>query len=128
MSSKLFERYKGMLDLASSALATRGTFSAFPHRSRDYNDLLETEGRQALDNYRDSIFYLDQPASDAREANSVRRYVRGAIVSIDYALAEKTDEAARATVGEHDKAGGSDGLDDATVREIQANVRKEGDR
>jgi phenylacetic acid degradation protein paaN len=66
MSNELFERHRAILELALAATATRGAFNAYPDNPADYNQVLETEGREAFTNYCDSFFYLDQPGVGER--------------------------------------------------------------
>ena len=66
MSSELFERHRGLLEMALAATATRGAFSAYPERISDYNEVVQADGREAFDNYCNSYFYLDQPGVGER--------------------------------------------------------------
>ena len=66
MSNEMFERHRGLLDLAIAATATRGAFSAYPDRIADFNEVVQAEGREAFDNYCGSYFYLDQPGVGER--------------------------------------------------------------
>jgi phenylacetic acid degradation protein paaN len=66
MSSELFDRHRGLLDLAIAATATRGAFSAYPDRFADFNEVVQAEGREAFENYCGSYFYLDQPGVGER--------------------------------------------------------------
>ena len=66
MPSELFDRHRGLLDLAIAATATRGAFSAYPDRIADFNEVVQADGREAFDNYCNSYFYLDQPGVGER--------------------------------------------------------------
>ena len=66
MSSELFERHRGLLELALAATATRGEFSPYPERIADFNEVVQAEGREAFENYCGSYFYLDQPGVGER--------------------------------------------------------------
>ena len=66
MSSELFERHRGLLEMALAATATRAAFSAYPDRLSDYNEVVQADGREAFDNYCNSYFYLDQPGVGER--------------------------------------------------------------
>ena len=74
MSSELFDRHRGLLDLAIAATATRGAFSAYPDRIADFNEVVQAEGREAFDNYCGSYFYLDQPGVGERVGNEQSPY------------------------------------------------------
>ena len=68
MSSEMFERHRGLLEMALAATATRGAFSAYPDRMSDFNEVVHADGREAFDNYCNSYFYLDQPGVGERVA------------------------------------------------------------
>jgi phenylacetic acid degradation protein paaN len=74
MSQELFERHKALLEVALAATATRGAFSAWPDKPADYNEVLETEGKEAFGNYCDSFFYLDQPGVGERIGRETSPY------------------------------------------------------
>ena len=74
MPSELFDRHRGLLELALAATATRSAFSAYPDRIADFNEVVQAEGREAFDNYCGSYFYLDQPGVGERVGNEESPY------------------------------------------------------
>ena len=74
MPSELFDRHRGLLDLAIAATATRGAFSAYPDRVADFNEVVQADGREAFDNYCNSYFYLDQPGVGERVGSEESPY------------------------------------------------------
>jgi phenylacetic acid degradation protein paaN len=82
MSSELFERHRGLLEMALAATATRGAFSAYPDRISDYNEVVQADGREAFDNYCNSYFYLDQPGVGERVGHEESPY--GIALNIQY--------------------------------------------
>ena len=82
MSSELFERHRGLLEMALAATATRGAFSAYPDRLSDYNEVVQADGREAFDNYCNSFFYLDQPGVGERVGHEASPY--GIHLNIQY--------------------------------------------
>ena len=82
MSSELFERHRGLLEMALAATATRGAFSAYPDRLSDYNEVVQADGREAFDNYCNSFFYLDQPGVGERVGHEASPY--GIQLNIQY--------------------------------------------
>ena len=82
MSSELFDRHRGLLDLALGASATRAAFSAYPDHIADFNEVVQADGRDAFDNYCGSYFYLDQPGVGERVGSEVSPY--GIELAIQY--------------------------------------------
>ena len=82
MSSEMFDRHRGMLELVLRALATRDAFSAYAADPADYNEILAAEGRAAFANYCNSYFYLDQPGPAERTGEESSPY--GLAMGIQY--------------------------------------------